>query len=592
MNIKGLFKNNETVLTDGAMGTYFSELTGVDHSACETYNIIKPELIKQIHNKYISAGARIIRTNTFSANTFSLGLPREEISRIITKGYEIAAECANGNAVVCANIGGIYDNRHTSEEIIKEYKFTADTFISAGAKTFIFETLPSLETVMPAIDYILSVKSDAEIITSFTVLPDGRTRSGLSVPMLIKSIEQNKAKLTMVGFNCGCGALQMFKHAVPFFSYIKQNTDLYTIVMPNAGYPSVENNRTVFTSTPAYFAEQTARFIPYGVSAIGGCCGTNPKFIKLLGKLLDKCEDSEKKSADINYPVHIKAPSASILAEKKFILAAELDPPNTSDLTKLIRSAEMLKESGVDIITVSDSPLGHAKMDSVICSARIKRDTGIDTLPHICCRDKNLNALRSVLLGAHSEGIRSVLAVTGDHIAENDRGIVKPVFNVDSTHLMKLISQMNDDLFFDSPIIIGGAFDPAPEKAKFSLNRLDKKIKNGASFILTQPVFSEEAAEITDMARDKGIKVLIGIMPMVGYRNANFMKNEVPGMNIPQELVDRFDINMTRDEAAETGIEIAVDIAMRMKPHADGFYFITPFNRAEIISEIIKRLNI
>ena len=591
MTLKQLFKDKKNILADGAMGTYFSQLTGINANSCEIYNIKNPEIIKQIHSEYISAGAKLIRTNTFSANTFTLGVSADELTDIIAAGYNIALECAKDKAVICADIGAIYENSEIPRDIFSEYKLIADTFIKCGAKTFIFETLSDLNAVMPAIDYILEKLPDAEIIASFTILPDGCTRSGSSVRNILNDIEKNKNKLTMVGLNCGCGTAQLYNHAVPFFSYIKENTNLFTIVLPNAGYPSNENQRTVFTSTPVYFAEQTARFIPHNISAIGGCCGTKPEFIKLLGELME----NHALSSDIQFNGFKKTESkkssfSSQLAEDKFVIAAELDPPNNADLTKMINAAHILKDCGVNIITVSDSPLGHAKMEPVLCSARIKREVGIETLPHICCRDRNINALRAVLYGAYSEGIRAVLAVTGDHIAETDRGVVKPVFNFGSVQFMSLISKMNEDIFSESPIIIGGAFDPIPRKAEFTLDRIDKKIESGAKFLLTQPVFSEEVIPVIEQAREKGIKVLVGIMPMVSYRNANFMKNEVPGVNVPQELVDRFSPDMTREESTMVGIEIATEIARFMRPHADGFYFMTPFNRAEVISSIIHNL--
>lgn len=591
MTLKELFKDKKTVLADGAMGTYFSQLTGISANSCETYNIKNPETIKQIHSEYIAAGAKIIRTNTFSANTFSLGLSKSETADIIKAGYNIAYECAKNHAVVCADISAIYENSEVPRDILSEYKFIVDTFADCGAKTFIFETLSDLNSVMPAIDYILEKISDAEIIVSFTILPDGCTRSGNSVNNLLKDIMQNKDKLMMVGLNCGCGTAQLYNHAVPFFSYIKENTGLLTMILPNAGYPSNENQRTVFTATPTYFAEQTARFIPHNISAIGGCCGTKPEFIKLLGELIENYDGNTDIKFDSSKKIQYKEPSfSSQLTENKFIIAAELDPPNNADLTKVINAARILKDSGVNIITVSDSPLGHAKMEPVICSARIKREVGIETLPHICCRDRNINALRAVLFGAYSEGIRAVLAVTGDHIAETDRGIVKPVFNFGSVQFMSLISKMNEDIFSESPVAIGGAFDPDPRKAEFALKRIDKKIESGAKFLLTQPVFSEDVIPFIERAREKGIKVLVGIMPMVSYRNANFMKNEVPGINVPQELVDRFSPDMSREQSTDVGIEIAVEIARFMRPHADGFYFMTPFNRAEVISRIIQKL--
>ena len=591
MTLKQLFQNNKTVLADGATGTYFSQLTGLSSALCEKYNVINPDIIRRIHSEYISAGAKIIRTNTFSANSFALGVSHNKLSEIIKSGYSIAADCAKDNAVVCANVSALYENSEFPRDNLSEYKFIIDTFIDCGAKTFIFETLSELDAIMPAIDYIHSKFNDAEIITSFTVLPDGHTRSGISLQKILDSIIQNKDKISMVGLNCGCGTAQLYNFAAPFFSYIRENTDLYTSVMPNAGYPSVENQRTVFTATPVYFAEQTARFCTLGVSAIGGCCGTNPEFIKLLGEIT---ENSPKNSHEnITAFKKIETPKtafSSQLTENKFLIAVELDPPNTPDLSKLINGAKILKDSGADIITVSDSPLGHAKMDSVVCSARIKREVGINTLPHMCCRDKNINALRSSLLGAYSEGIRAVLAVTGDHIAETDRGVIKPVFNLGSTQLMSLISQMNEDVFAENPIAIGGAFDSMARNPEFSLKHLDKKIDCGATFVLTQPVFSVDAIPTIEKARSRGIKVLVGIMPMVSYRNANFMKNEVPGMVIPQELVDRFKPDMTREQSTEVGIQIATELAEKMRPHADGFYFVTPFNRAEVIAAILDNI--
>ncbi len=590
MNLRTLLKQQSLIVADGAMGTYFSELSGLDSGCCEKHNVRSPELIRQIHQAYISAGALLLRTNTFSANSYTLGTTRQELADILTAGFRLAAECAADRAVVCADVSVVYRSDLTAEEILSEYSFIIDTFLACGAETFLFETLPDLTPVMPAIDYLLSRKPDAEVIVSFTLLPDGRTRSGTSLAQLSEEIAQAQDKLTMAGLNCGCGAMQMMQVAVPFFSYIHRSTNLFTSVMPNAGYPATENRRTVFTATPDYFAEGASHFASLPVSVIGGCCGTTPDFIRLLSERLHHAKASPIPKVILPKSAAPAAPFGSVFAEDRFILAAELDPPQNADLTKLIHAAKQLKNSGVSVITISDSPLGHARMDSVICSARIRREADIEVLPHICCRDKNLNALRSLLLGAHSEGIRSVLAVTGDAISETDRGIIKPVFNVDSTRLMELISKLNQDLFAEAPIMIGGAFDPALKKQTYSLTRLAKKKKNGASFVLTQPVFSADCIPALDMARQQGIKVLAGIMPLVSYRNACFMKNEVPGINIPDSYIERFSPDMSREEAAEAGIALAAELAATLRPYADGFYFITPFNRADIICRIIDMI--
>lgn len=590
MDLHTLFSQHSPVTTDGAMGTYFSEQTGLDPKLCETYTIIQPALIRQIHQSYLNAGAKLLRTNTFSANRYTLGVSHDDLEAILQHAYHIAAQCAQDQAVVCADVSVLYDNDLSPEEISKEYAFLIDTFLSCGATTFLFETLPDLKPILPAIDYLHQHAPQAEIITSFTILPDGRTRSGTSLAQLLKEITAIQDRLTMVGLNCGCGALQMLPNAAAFFSYIREHTNLYTCAMPNAGYPAIENRRTIFTATPEYFAAQTSRLLSLGLNAIGGCCGTTPDFIRLLDRYTRQPDQVPK---PLTAPLHLtkkQAPPTSCLAEDRFILAAELDPPEGADMTKLLSAAEILKESGVSVVTVSDSPLGHARMDSVICSAKIQREVGIEALPHICCRDKNLNALRALLLGAHCEGIRAVLAVTGDTIAETDRGLVKPVFNVDSTRLMELITKLNEDIFSEAPITIGGAYDPAPRKQIYSLDRLMKKQRNGARFVLTQPVFSADCLPSIDAARAKGMKVLVGLMPLVSYRNASFMKNEVPGINIPDSLVSRFDPSMTREEATAVGVDITIELARQFRSHADGFYFMTPFNRAEVIRQILAGL--
>lgn len=329
---------------------------------------------------------------------------------------------------------------------------------------------------------------------------------------------------------------------------------------------------------------------------MGGCCGTTPEHIlRLSQKLQELTEPAGTKASAPAHSVstHAKAPITSGFSQKiqqgKFLLAAELDPPYGSDLSKLRSASLRLKEAGVDVITISDSPLARVKLDSVVCAAKLQRECGISALPHLCCRDKNVNALRASLLGAHCEGIRTVLAVTGDHVPESDRGYVKPVFNLSSIKLMETIHQMNSDIFADSPILVGGALNPRVSNMEGELKRAQRKMEAGASFFLTQPVFEEDFAMV-DRVREWGAKVLIGIMPLVSYRNAYYMSNEVPGIHIPEESVQRFSPDMSREQAAEAGIQLAVEIARKALPHADGFYFMTPFNRSEIICGILERL--
>lgn len=589
MKLSKLLSENKTVLCDGAFATFYSKLTGNSERGCELENINNPEIVKHIHTEYISSGARIIRTNTFSANTAVLNISQDKLIEVIKQGYILAKECAGENVVVCADISAIYTNDDHDKNPNEEYRAIIDAFIECGADSFILETLPSIDTVAYPIEYIKSKNPNADIYLSFAVMPDGFTRSGVSINSLLDGILKYKDKLCVVGLNCGCGPTQIQRHAIHFNNFIKTNTNLYTAVLPNSGYPYLERRRIAFSPNIVHFVDETARLLSNSINILGGCCGTEPEHIKLLARKLKENISFEKieiTASEKSSP----APFSSRIANRDFVIAAELDPPYGTDLTKLINGANMLKEAGADIITISDSPLGQVKMEPVLCSAKIHRECEIDALPHICCRDRNINALRSVLLGAHNEGIRAVLAVTGDHIAESDRGVVKPVFNISSTQFMTIISEMNKEVFADSPIMIGGAFNPDLKYAKSQLKRLEKKMDCGATFFLTQPVYSAENIDVIKEARSLGAKMLVGIMPLVSYRNASFLNNEVPGINIPQEIINRFSPSMTREEGSAVGTEIAIELAKTYMPYADGFYFMTPFNRAEIVCDVIKAL--
>lgn len=594
MQLQNFLVQKGPYVADGAMGTYFSQLTGRPASECELACQDDPGVILDIHRRYLAAGAKLIRTNTFSANTAALGLPLVQVLELVRQGWRLAAQAAGEQAVIAADIGTIYPEGDEQADPVPEYCAIVDAFLECGARTFLFETLAELEPLLPVFSYLRSKQPDAELMVSFSLTPDGRTRAGIPLTQLLAQLEAMPEPVTAVGLNCGCGPMHLGTHAASVCAWAREHSNPPVLVLPNAGYPAVEQQRTVFNTSPEYFAVKTAEIAAAGASFVGGCCGTTPEHIRRLSQLLE----AQNQPAAFSKP---RLPAASLpspeeqdpfslkLEQGTFTLAAELDPPYGSDLSRLLDASRRFKEAGVDIITISDSPLARVKLDSVVCAAKIHRETGAGALPHLCCRDKNANALRASLLGAHCEGIRAVLAVTGDQVPECDRGYVKPVFNVTSIKLMETIRQLNSDVFADSPILIGGALNPLVPKVDVELVRVKKKIEAGASFFLTQPVFDDSFALI-DGARALGAKVLVGIMPLVSYRNACYMSNEVPGIHIPEQYVSRFSPDMTREEAARVGVEISVDIARRARAHADGFYFMTPFNRAEIVCDILSRL--
>jgi homocysteine S-methyltransferase len=335
-----------------------------------------------------------------------------------------------------------------------------------------------------------------------------------------------------------------------------------------------------------------------GVKILGGCCGTTPTHIGEMVKLIHT-------NSNVHMPKEQIAPSTKVLLgnntpntviEKikngQFIIAVELDPPFTADVDLMLHNARICKEYGVDVITIADSPMGRARAHSIMIAAKIKREVGIEVMPHVCCRDRNVNALKSALLAGHAENIRNILAVTGDPIAMADKNNIKSVFDLNSFKLMELIKTMNTEVFASSPLSIAGALNLNGTNPDVERTRMVKKVEMGASFFLTQPIFDDHVISLLPaIKQQENTKILGGIMPLVSYRNAHFLNNEVAGIRIPAEILCQFDKNMEKADAEQLGIEIAVAIANKMKEHVDGFYFITPFNRVEMIMKIMKRVN-
>lgn len=585
MKLKELLGHDNTIVADGAMGTYISKLTGESSKGCELVNLQNPGLIRRIHNEYLDAGAQLLRSNTFAANTSALELPLDEVLQVIRTGYRLVQECAGSYAVPAADIGPIFSAEET--EHTQEYHVIADCFLEMGARTFVFETFSDPEPVLECAEYIRGKCSEAEIIASFTFSSEGMTQQGISLRAIAQMVEESP-NISVLGMNCGVGPAHLLKLAKSLNGFSKPIS-----VMPNAGYPTIENGRTVFTSDAAYFATVTAEMENAGVRILGGCCGTMPSYIEALaGKLTHVRQNGVDETERTQEPDI--APRLSRLGRRlsagKFVVIAELDPPYTSDLSKVMQGARHLCDAGIDGVTISDSPLARARIDSVLCSAKIKREIGIDVIPHICCRDRNANALRSIVLGAHAEGIRSILSITGDPVPEEERGFIKQVFNLNSQQMMAMIQGMNREIFNARPMLIGGALNPNAANQAAEIKRACRKKESGAAFLLTQPVFDPARKAFLNEVRAAGIKVLAGIMPLVSWRNAHYMNNEVPGITIPENVLEQFIQDMEKEAAEQTGISIAVELAAELRDSCDGFYFMTPFNRTGIICEIVTRL--
>ena len=323
---------------------------------------------------------------------------------------------------------------------------------------------------------------------------------------------------------------------------------------------------------------------------MGGCCGTTPSYIKELNQKLSDYEVPAIREVQVK-EVEEEKPRATLnkllqlFEEGKKVVAVELDPPYDADCNKVMECARQL--TNADIITMADSPMGRSRVDSILMSLKIENETGHMVMPHISCRDKNMIAMRSTLLGAYIHGIRNCLVVTGDPVPNVSRVNTTGVFDYNSIQLMHFVKEMNEEHFATDPIVYGGALNQSRGVIEKVAERMQKKIEAGASYFLTQPIYSKEDIErIAKLKELVNTKILCGIMPLVSYRNANFIKNEMTGIFVPDDIVKRYSPEMSKEEAEWVGAEIANELIDQLKDVADGYYFMLPFNRVSLMDKI------
>ena len=576
------------LLFDGGMGTYYKAKPGTE---CDQGNLLDPAGVRKVHREYLAAGAEAIKTNTF-------GLPRMAAARqpdwqaLARAGWKLAAEAAvETGAAVFADLGPAPDTEAAPAGSI--YTAVARCFVEQGAKNFLFETLSSDAGVLEAVQAVKAQVPDAFVLVSFAVLPDGYTREGMYSKDLVRRMTESGI-VDAVGFNCvsAPGAMRTLVQQLG-------STALPLSVMPNAGYPVVTRTQVKYQGKPEYFAKELARIAAEGVRILGGCCGTTPAHIAALRAELDSLPAVEKAAP----AVQVSTPKASTVEKDdaflrklnagQKVIAIELDSPKNADLTNYLAGAKRLQAAGADLLTIADCPIARARMDSSLVACRIHRELGLCTLPHMTCRDRNLNATKALLLGLYAEGVREVLAITGDPIPTAERDEVKNVYQFNSRKLAQyIVSLAGEGREMPSPMTVFGALNLNARNFEVELRRAGEKLENGMSGFLTQPVLSEQAVENLRRTREtlgERAKILAGIMPVVSQRNAIFMENEVNGIHVAEEIIEAF-AGLDREQGEALGLEISLKMAREALPYADGFYLMTPFNRVALMERLIARL--
>ena len=587
MNIRELLQTRP-LLFDGAMGTYYKAAPGVE---CEQANLTDPAGVLAVHREYLAAGADAVKTNTFSLPRLAAAhTPGWE--QLAQAGWQLAVQAAEEtDAAVFADLGPAPDTEAVPAGQV--YTAVAKQFAALGARNFLFETLSSDAGLLDAVGAIKAEVPDAFVLVSFAVLPDGYTREGMYCKDLARRMQESGI-VDAVGLNCvsAPGAMRTLAKQL--------GGTLPLSVMPNAGYPVVTRTQVKYQGRPEYFARELGRLAAEGtVQILGGCCGTTPAHIAALRAELDslpvveKTAPAEEFSTVKEQTVEKEDAFLRKLNAGEKVIAIELDSPRNADLTGYLEGAKKLQAAGADLLTIADCPIAQARMDSSLVACRVHRELGLCTLPHMTCRDRNLNATKALLLGLYAEGVREVLAITGDPIPTAERDEVKNVYQFNSRKLAQyIVSLAGEGREMPGPMTVFGALNLNARNFDVELRRAKEKLENGMSGFLTQPVLSAQAVENLKKSRETlgaDAKILAGIMPVVSQRNAIFMENEINGIHVEDWIIEKF-AGLDRAQGEELGLAISLEMAKAALPYADGLYLMTPFNRVALMERLIGRL--
>ena len=571
------------LLFDGATGTALCAQSG-EGEAVERLCLTQPQRVLALHRAYLAAGCKAIKTNTFAAHVSLACENEDDQKRLIRAAYDLARRAGDAyDAAVFADIGPAPTDVDSAAAC---YIAMAEQYLNVGATCFLFETMQSGEGLAEAVAYIKASCPDAWIMVSFAADADGFTRAGEQASALALQMSACGA-VDAIGLNCICGAY----HIRQLLSTLDVGDKLMS-AMPNAGYPHVEEGRTYYDSAPAYYAQQVMECVKAGARIVGGCCGTTPEHIRQIARLLGmpmppRVRMGDEKAAQ---PPEKGCRSRILrrLEQGRRITLVELDPPRSADIGGFMEGARQLEQAGADAITIADCPIGRARMDSSLLACKLSRELGIEALPHMTCRDRNVNATKALLLGLSMENVHNVLAVTGDPIPTGDRGSVKSVYQFNSRVLAKFIRGLGESGEAE-PFFVCGGLNINAVRFDLELERAKEKMDCGVSAFLTQPVLSEQAALHLERARDElhGAKLIGGLFPVVSEKNARFLQSEVHGITVDEAVVRAY-AGLDRAQGEDMAVRLCREAANRISPFVDGYYIMTPFRRVELVCRVIR----
>jgi len=607
--LRELLADGRVHVVDGAMGTMLYG-RGVFLNVCyDELNLRQPDLVRDIHREYVRVGAELLETNTFGANPLKLathGLAGET-ERINTAAASLAREAAGTRAAVLGAIGPLGVRVEPFGELSLDearaaYERQVRGLVAGGVDGIILETFSDVAELGAAVHAVRAV-TDVPIIAQMTVGTDGKTHYGTDP--LVFGPEIQAMGVDVIGVNCSVGPHGVLE-AVEKLARV---VTLPIAAQPNAGLPREVGDRKIYMASPEYMASYARRMVEAGARLVGGCCGTTPDHIRAIVGFVQSV--SPRHAFDMGtlpppapavamepVPLATRSRLGAKLAEGRFVTTVEIVPPKGVDPTPMFEQVRQLKAAGVDAVNVPDGPRAQSRMGALLSAVMIEREVGLEAVVHYACRDRNLLGMLSDLLGASAAGVRNLLIITGDPPKMGPYPEATAVFDIDSIGLTNLVSRLNRGLDpGGNPIgqptrfVIGVGVNPAAPDFERELKRFAYKVEAGAEYAITQPVFDLAQLDrfLTHAERFR-IPVVAGIWPLVSLRNAEFLANEVPGVSVPDAIVDRMRVASARgkEEALAEGVRISREMLTAVANRVQGVQVSAPLGRVSVAIEVLE----
>jgi homocysteine S-methyltransferase len=614
-DFREILDDDRVYVFDGAVGTRLYDKGVYINRSYDELNLVAPDLVREVHEEYVKAGADVIETNSFGATRHKLqpyGLD-SRLREINIAAARIAREAAGDKVFVAGAIGPlglrIEPLGPTSFEEAREmFREQAEALLEGGVDLFILETFSELPVLEQA---ILAVRelTDLPIVAQMAIQMDGKTTFGTTPEIFTTHLDE--LDIDVIGLNCGMGP----NHVLTALDKMRPLTTKKLSAQPNAGLPRDVQGRQFYMGSPEYMAEFSRRFVQSGAKFVGGCCGTTPTHIKLIAEAIrsvsprQSISEARKQSAQVAEltPVDIQVVPAEErsnwgrkIARGEFVTSVEVLPPKGCDADRTLDSIRLLKDAGVDGVNIPDGPRAQTRMSAQATAVLVEREIGIEAVLHYCCRDRNLLGMMSDLLGAAALGLHNLLIITGDPPKMGPYPDATAVFDIDAIGLTNMANKLNHGLDIgNNPIgkptafSIGVGVNPGAVNLEEEIRRFEWKVEAGAEYAITQPVFdTEQLKSFLGKIEHVKIPIVAGIWPLVSFRNAEFLHNEVPGVNVTPEILDRMRIasDKGKEEAREEGIVIARESLLEVRDVIQGVQVSAPFGNVKYALQVFDVL--